>query len=83
VEVSPSDARLDVSSTIQKKTDGVVPFTLVVNDEFENTMSIWCAEGNGVFSCRSRYRVESGTDVRIQHGEFQLQVVDPGVGFPR
>jgi len=58
------------------------PFTLVVDDEFEDTMSVGCAEGDGVFSRCTAHRGKRCTNVGVKHRKLELQICQAGVRLP-
>lgn len=45
-------------------------------------MTIGCAESLGIFSWFTGDGEEPGPDVRIKHGELELQILDVGVRLP-
>lgn len=51
-----------------------VPFASVVNHKLENPVSVWCSEGNRVFSWGVRDGGKGSSDMGVQHGELQLKV---------
>jgi len=57
-------------------------FALVIDYEFENSMSVRCTECNGIFPRIACNRVERSADVGIQHREFELQVFAAGARDP-
>ena len=59
-----------------------VPFALVVNVELEDAMAIRDAERDGVRAGLALDGRERGADVRVEHGELELHVVDVGVRAP-
>ena len=62
---------------------GNIPFALVIHGELEDTMPVGDAERNRVFprlACDGRKR---GPDVRVEHGELELQVLEARIRLPR
>ena len=55
---------------------------LEVDDELEHAMPVGRAERDGVFSRYARDGGQRGADVRVKHGELELQVGEAGVGLP-
>jgi hypothetical protein len=58
------------------------PFAFVVQDEFEDTMAIRCTESDRILPGRAGYGLKGRTDMWVEHGEFELEIVDAGIGFP-
>lgn len=54
--------------------EGYVPFSPVVNHKLEDAVSVWCSECNRVFSWGARDGGKGSSDMRVQHGELQLEV---------
>jgi len=54
----------------------------VVEDELEDAVAVWDAERGSVQAGFSLDGEERGADVRVEHGELELEVVQAGVGHP-
>ena len=55
------------------------PLSLVVDDKLEDTMPIRHAERNRVLAGLARYGGQRRADVRVEHRELELEVVDARV----
>ncbi len=58
------------------------PFAFIVNDKLEYTMAIRSAELDRVFPGGIFDWRECDADVRVKHGELELEVFDSRVGLP-
>ena len=56
--------------------------TAVVEHEFEHAVAVGYAERGSVQARLSGDGAERGADVRVEHGEVDLDVVQPGVRYP-
>lgn len=65
-----------------KREGEYTPFTLVVDKEFENTVSVGCAEGDRVFTRGAAHRRERCTNVGVKHRKLELQILQGRVRFP-
>ena len=59
------------------------PFAFIVENKFEDPMAVWCAEGDGVFARRAGDWMKPCTDVRVEHCEFELEIVNFGIWLPQ
>ena len=59
-----------------------IPFTLVVDDELEDSVSIRRTEYHRIGSWRASDGFESSADMGVEHRELKLQVLNVGKGFP-
>ena len=59
------------------------PFALVVNVEFEDAMAVRDAERDGVHAGLTLDGRKRGADVRVEHGELELQVLEARIRLPR
>lgn len=53
--------------------------TAVIENEFEHTVSVGNAECGSIQARLSLYGEECGADVRVEHRELELQVIQSGV----
>lgn len=56
-----------------------IPFALVVDHELVHAMSVGRPEGQTVRSRMARYRLQSRTDVWVEHRELQLHILNVGL----
>ena len=59
------------------------PFALMVDVELEDTVPVGDAESDRVHAGFVPHRRERGANVRVQHGELELHVLDVGVCAPQ
>ena len=59
-----------------------IPFTLVVDDELEDSVPIRRTEYHRIGSWRASDGFESSADMGVEHRELKLQVLNAREGFP-
>ena len=82
-EVCPSGKKIFSSvlaSSDQDENDE--PLAFPVNHELEDTMPVWCAEGDRVLSRNTSHRWEGGADVGVEHRKLELEVINSRVRLP-
>ena len=58
------------------------PFTLVVDNKFENTVPVGGAESDRVFTRGAAHRMECCANVGVKHRKLELQILQGRVRFP-
>lgn len=85
IEVRPSATVNYINMRFLRDTKGAIrylPLALVVHNELEDTMTVRGAEGDGVLARGILHWRKTGADMRIEHGEFKLQVGQSRVRLP-
>ena len=59
-----------------------VPFALMIDHEFEYTMTVRHSEGRGVLPGSTFDRWEGGANEGVEHRELKLKVLQSGIGLP-
>ena len=58
------------------------PLALVIDDELEDTVTVRYPEADLICTLLAFLWRERGANMRVEHGELKLHVLDAGVWFP-